>query len=90
MIGCSALICDLLYTILRSRENLCLILYQVVAWLLHGKSFYKDCFKILPIMLALCLMLSETYYAQNYAGMIGLDIVKYVCIYYFMYMLIKI
>ena len=41
-------------------------------------------------MLALCSMLSETYYAQNYAGLIGLGIVKYVCIYYFMYMLIKI
>ena len=26
---------------------------------------------ILPIMLALCLMLSGTYYAQNYAGIIG-------------------
>ena len=25
----------------------------------------------LPIMLALCLMLSATYYAQNYAGIIG-------------------
>ena len=27
--------------------------------------------KIFPIMLALCLMLSVTYYAQNYAGIIG-------------------
>ena len=27
--------------------------------------------KIFPIMLALCLMLSLTYYAQNYAGIIG-------------------
>ena len=26
---------------------------------------------IIPIMLALCLMLSVTYYAQNYAGIIG-------------------
>ena len=26
---------------------------------------------ILPIMLALCLMLSGTYYAQNYASIIG-------------------
>ena len=25
-------------------------------------------------MLALCLMLSETYYAQNYAGIIGLGL----------------
>ena len=27
--------------------------------------------KIFPIMLALCLILSVTYYAQNYAGIIG-------------------
>ena len=26
---------------------------------------------IIPIMLALCLMLSGTYYAKNYAGIIG-------------------
>ena len=26
-------------------------------------------------MLALCLMLSKTYYAQNYAGIIGLGLV---------------
>ena len=32
------------------------------------KVFYKDCFETFPIMLALCLMLSETYYA----GIIGL------------------
>ena len=25
-------------------------------------------------MLALCLMISKTYYAQNYAGIIGLDL----------------
>ena len=31
-----------------------------------------------PIMLALCLMLSMTYYAQNYTGIIGgsLDVVS--------------
>ena len=28
-------------------------------------------FKNIPIMLALCLMLSVTHYAQNYAGIIG-------------------
>ena len=28
-------------------------------------------FYIFPIMLALCLMLSVTHYAQNYAGIIG-------------------
>ena len=27
-------------------------------------------------MLALCLMLSETYSAQNYAGMIGLGLIE--------------
>ena len=27
--------------------------------------------EIFPIMLALCSMLSVTYYAQNYAGIIG-------------------
>ena len=31
-------------------------------------------FKILPIVLALCLMLLETYYSQNYAGIIGLGV----------------
>ena len=30
--------------------------------------------EILPIMLALYLMLSTTYYAQNYAGIIGLGL----------------
>ena len=29
------------------------------------------CTKILPIVLALCLMLLPSYYAQNYAGIIG-------------------
>ena len=29
----------------------------------------------LPIMLALCLMLLGTYYAQNYAGIIGRSLV---------------
>ena len=37
--------------------------------------FHKYYFKILPIMLALCLVLSETCYAQNYAGIIDLDLV---------------
>ena len=31
--------------------------------------------KIFPIMLALCLMLSLTYYAQNYAGIIGWSLI---------------
>ena len=30
----------------------------------------------LPIMLALCLMLLGTYYAQNYAGIIGRSLVN--------------
>ena len=29
-------------------------------------------------MLALCLMLSGTYYAQNYAGIIGWSLITYV------------
>ena len=37
-------------------------------------KFYEDYYKIFPIMLALCLILSETYYAQNYAGIIGLGL----------------
>ena len=57
-----------------AHEKTSAFLYQVSAWLLYYKSFYKDCFKIVPIMLALCLMLSETYYAQNYAGIIGLGL----------------
>ena len=36
----------------------------------------EDCFKILPNMLALCLMLSETYYAQNYSCIIGLGLLE--------------
>ena len=39
-----------------------------------SQKFYKDCFKIPPIMLALCLMLLETYCTQHYAGMIGLSL----------------
>ena len=42
-------------------------------------TFYS-CMNIklnLPIMLALCLMLSKTYYAQNYAGIMILDLATY-------------
>ena len=49
---------------------------------LDYKSFYKDCFKTFPIMLALCVMLSETYYAQNYAGIIGLQLGLTMCYFY--------
>ena len=49
-------------------------------WLLAtSQKFYKECFKIFPIMLALCPMLSETYYAQNYAGIIGLGLSTDMC-----------
>ena len=40
---------------------------------------YFQLIKILPIMLALCLMLSGTYYAKNYAGIIGLALVIVLC-----------
>ena len=33
--------------------------------IITSQKFYKDCFKFFPIMLALCSMLSETYYAQK-------------------------
>ena len=62
-------------SILCSGENVCLILYQVVACLLDDKNFHKDYFKTFPIMQALYSMLSETYYVQNYAGIIGLSLI---------------
>ena len=34
-------------------------------------KFCQWCCKVLPIMLALCSMLLLSYYAQNYAGIIG-------------------
>ena len=36
-------------------------------------------YNILPIMQALCLMFLPSYYAQNYAGIIGSSLVYYVC-----------
>ena len=36
---------------------------------------YCNFSKIFPIMLAFCLMLSVTYYAQNYAGIIDWSLV---------------
>ena len=55
-------------------ENTCIytILYQIVVLL---QKFSLRLFKIFPIMLALCLLFSETYYAQDYAGIIGLVLV---------------
>jgi len=35
------------------------------------KGGFQDLVRILPIILALCSMLSSTYYAQNYASIIG-------------------
>ena len=38
----------------------------------------KDCVKIFPIMLVICLMLSVIYYAQNYASIIGVGLTTYI------------
>ena len=42
---------------------------SVIATLISKNSYYYT--NILPIMLALCSMLSGTYYAHNYASIIG-------------------
>ena len=42
---------------------------SVIATLINKNSYYYT--NILPIMLALCSMLSGTYYAHNYASIIG-------------------
>ena len=42
------------------------------------KEFY-----IFPIMLALCLMLSVTHYAQNYAGIIGKSLLSDMTVFIF-------
>ena len=39
------------------------------------QSFVAILQKIIPIMLALCLMLSVTYYAQNCTGIIGWSLI---------------
>ena len=41
----------------------------VIAILISKNPYYYT--NILPIMLALCSMLSDTYYAHNYASIIG-------------------
>ena len=41
---------------------------SVIAILISKNSYY--CTNILPIILALCSMLSDTYYAHNYASII--------------------
>ena len=42
---------------------------SVIAILISKNPYYYT--NILPIMLALCSMLSDTYYARNYASIIG-------------------
>ena len=42
---------------------------SVIAILISKNSYYYT--NILPIMLALCSMLSDTYYVHNYASIIG-------------------
>ena len=42
---------------------------SVIAILLSKNSYYYT--NVLPLMLALCSMLSGTYYAHNYASIIG-------------------
>ena len=43
---------------------------------MHGYQAKYQAIIYASIMLALCLMLSKTYYAQHYAGIIGLGLVK--------------
>ena len=45
-----------------------------------GKLCFAQKLKTLPIMLALCLMLLPSYYAQIYAGIIGSSL-NYICAY---------
>ena len=47
---------------------------SVIAILISRNSYYYT--NILPIMLALCSMLSGTYYADNYASIIGGSLIK--------------
>ena len=50
---------------------------SVIATLISENSYYYT--NILPIMLALCSMLSGTYYAHNYASIIGGSLVTVKC-----------
>ena len=52
---------------------------SVIAILISKNSYYYT--NILPIMLALCSMLSGTYYAHNYASIIGGSLLCSVCEY---------
>ena len=64
-------------------EKTCALFYTKL-WLQYYMTEFikKACFKILPIMLPLCLMLLVTYFAQYYAGIIGLGLAIYVNYYY--------
>ena len=70
------LLCSRLQNCGRKKTCSYLILYQVVCGLitLSQKLFIKT-FEIFLIMLALCLVPSEAYYAQNYADMIDLGLI---------------
>ena len=50
---------------------------SVIAILISRNSYYYT--NILPIMLALCSMLSGTYYAHNYASIIGGSLIVIPC-----------
>ena len=47
---------------------------SVIAILISKNSYYYT--NILPIMLALCSMFSDTYYAHNYASIIGRSLAR--------------
>ena len=72
MIGYSALYYAQYDAQEKTCDSFCTKLWPAVTT--NRTSFYKDCFKIFSIMLALCSMLSETHYAQNYADIIGLGL----------------
>ena len=55
---------------------------SVIAILISKNSYYYTI--ILPIMVALCSMLSDTYYAHNYASIIGGSLFVGLEIYYLM------
>ena len=53
---------------------------SVITILISKNSYYYT--NILHIMLALCSMLSGTYYAHNYASIIGRSLLITVCVYF--------
>ena len=52
------------------------LLENINLFLLIGKDFQYTENNYTSIMLALCLMLSDTYYAKNYAGIIGRSLLR--------------